>query len=268
MTDETVVERTGEPVTPDRIKSDLRDLGISDGDTLIVHASLSSLGWVPGGAPAVVDALLAAVGDDGTLVTPTHSFQCSDPSNWSNPPVPESWHGTIREQAPAYRPAVTPTRGVGAVPECFRNYPDTVRSRHPTLSFAANGPDAAAITDGHSFDYPLGEGSPLARVYDRDGRVLLLGVGHDVNTSLHLAEYRADFEKVETTGGGPVLADGERRWVEYDDIETDTDDFPAVGTAFETEGGATTGPVGEGTATLCSQRALVDFAVEWFGENR
>jgi len=268
MTDETVVERTDTPVTSARIESDLRDLGVADGDTLIVHASLSSLGWVPGGAPAVVDALLAAVGDDGTLVAPTHSFQYADPANWSNPPVPESWHGTIRKRSPAYRPAVTPTRGVGAVPECFRNYPDTVRSRHPTVSFAANGPDAAAITADHAYDYPLGEGSPLARVYDRDGTVLLLGVGHDANTSLHLAEYRAEFEKAETTGGGPVLVDGERRWVAYEDIETDTDDFPAVGAAFEREGGATTGPVGEGTATLCSQPALVDFAENWFEANR
>jgi len=268
MTDESVVERTGEPVTADRILADLRDLGVAAGDTVIVHSSLSALGWVPGGAPAAVDALLAAVGDDGTLVTPTHSFQCADPANWSNPPVPEAWHGTVRERSPAYRPDVTPTRGMGAIPECFRNYPDTVRSRHPTVSFAANGPAAEAITGDHSYDYPLGEGSPLARVYDRDGSVLLLGVGHGANTSLHLAEHRADFEKGTTTNGGPVLDGGERRWVEYDDIETTTEDFPAVGEAFAERVGATTGPVGEGTATLCSQRALVDFAVDWFAENR
>ncbi|WP_135820291.1 aminoglycoside N(3)-acetyltransferase [Halostella litorea] len=268
MTDETVVKRTDEPVTPGRILADLRDLGVAAGDTVIAHSSLSALGWVPGGAPGVVDALLAAVGDEGTLVMPTHSFQCSDPANWSNPPVPEAWHGTIREESPPYRPDVTPTRGVGAVPECFRDYPDTVRSRHPTLSFAANGPGAAAIVDDHAYEYPLGEGSPLARVYERDGRVLLLGTGHDANTSLHLAEHRSDHDKVETTGGGPVLVDGQRRWVEYDDVETHTDDFPAVGEAFAAAGGGTTGPVGEGTATLCSQRALVDFAADWFAENR
>ena len=268
MSEGDAVERTDEPVTVERLVEDLRALGLSAGDAVLVHSSLSALGWVAGGAPTVVDALLEVVTDEGTIAMPTHSTQLSDPKSWQAPPVPESWYDDIRDGSAPYRPAVTPTRGMGAVAECFRNYPGVRRSRHPCVSFAARGADAEFVTADHAYDYPLGEASPLARLYDLDAAVLLLGTGHDTNTSLHLAEHRASYAKTEVVDGGPVVEDGERRWVEYDDVAGDTSDFGDLGAAFETAADPTTGPVGEGSATLCSQVELVDFAVEWFGENR
>jgi aminoglycoside 3-N-acetyltransferase len=259
-----------EPVTTGSILTDLRDLGVERGDVLLVHASMSSLGWVSGGAPAVVDALLDAVGEAGTLVTPTHTPQCSDPGVWENPPVPDDWVDPVRESMPPYRPAVTPTHGIGAVAECFRDYPETERSDHPTFSFAAQGPEASGIVGDHPLEGALGEGSPLGALYDRDWRVLMLGTDYGTNTSLHLAEYRADHSTERRTKGAPVLVDGERRWVEYDDLVIDADDFPALGEAFEREVGPAVaeGTVGAATATLVDGRALVDFGVEWMTENR
>ncbi|RDZ40740.1 AAC(3) family N-acetyltransferase [Haloferax sp. Atlit-47N] len=268
MSEADAVERVDEPGTVDSLAADLRALGVERGDTLLVHSSLSSLGWVAGGPQAVVDALQTVLTDDGTLVMPTHTGQYTDPSVWENPPVPDDWVETIGESMPPFRPDVTPTRGMGAVPECFRNYPGVVRSEHPTVSFAAWGAAAEEIVGGHELDYGLGDGSPLARVYDRGGDVLLLGVGHGNNTSLHLAEHRADFEKTRTRERAPLLRDGERVVVEYDDIEVETDDFEAVGEAFETTVGATEGSVAAATATLFDQPALVDFAEDWFESNR
>ncbi|WP_411963241.1 aminoglycoside N(3)-acetyltransferase [Haloferax sp. YSMS24] len=268
MSEADAIEAVDEPVTVSSLASDLRSLGIDAGDTLLVHSSLRSLGWVAGGPQAVVDALQDVLTPEGTLVMPTHSGQYSDPEGWENPPVPDDWVETIRESMPPFRPEVTPTRGMGAIPECFRNYPGVVRSDHPTVSFAAWGAGADDVAGSHEVDYGLGDGSPLARVYDRGGAVLLLGVGHDSNTSLHLAEYRADFEKEHVESAAPLLRDGERVVVEYEDIEIETDDFEAVGAAFESEVGHTEGTVGAATAKVVDQPELVDFAVEWFEANR
>jgi aminoglycoside 3-N-acetyltransferase len=268
VSERDAVERVDDPVTVESLVADLRALGVEAGDTLLVHSSLSSLGWVAGGPQAVVDALRTTVTEAGTLVMPTHTGQYGDPAAWSNPPVPDDWVDRIREAMPPFRPDVTPSRGMGAVPECFRTYPDVVRSGHPEYSFAAWGADAEAVTADHGLDCGLGEGSPLAAVHDRDGAVLLLGVGHDANTSLHLAEHRADLG-LETVGRrAPVLVDGRRTVVTYEDRRTSTEDFPAVGAAFERDVGVATGGVGAATARLASQRALVDHAVDWFEANR
>ena len=268
MSERAAIERVEAPVTVESLVDDLRGLGVEAGATLLVHASLSELGWVCGGAQAVVEALQRAVTDDGTLVVPTHTPQYTDPEGWSNPPVPDAWVGTIRESMPPYRPAVTPSRGVGAVPECLRTHPGARRSRHPVMSFAAWGADAEAVVADHAYERSLGESSPLARVYERDGDVLLLGVGHGVNTSLHLAEYRADVPAETTREVAPVLEDGRRVTVEYEDLVTRTEDFPDLGAAFERRVGLERGTVGAADARLASQRELVDFAVGWFEANR
>jgi aminoglycoside 3-N-acetyltransferase len=270
MADPLPEERSSEPVTVDSLTNDLRALGLESGQTVLVHGSLSALGWVCGGAPAVVDALQHVVTAEGTIVMPTHSPGNRDPADMEHPPVPDSWYETIREQMPPYRPASTPTQGMGAIAECFRSYPDVRRSAHPQLSFAAWGADAAFVTDNHTCEYSLGEESPLARVYDLDGDVLFLGTTHATNTSLHLAEYRADIPLGTETCGGAVCVDGEREWIEWDDLAIGDEDFPDCGVAFEEEHPAAVerGEVGTGDAKLLSQRQLVDFAVEWFEANR
>lgn len=268
MGEKRAVERVDEPNTASSLVDDLRALGIDGGETLLVHTSLSALGWTCGGPQAVVDALKQTVTDAGTVVTPTHTGQYTDPTDWSEPSVPDEWVETIREEMPPYRPDVTPTRGVGAVPECFRNYPGVTRSAHPEVSFAAWGSEAEAIVADHDLDYGLGEGSPLARIYERGGTILLLGVDHDANTSVHLGEYRADVPKETTTSSAPVVRDGQRVRVEYRDIETSTDDFADLGADFEREVGVAAGRVGAATAKLIDQRELVDFATEWFEAKR
>ncbi|WP_049928068.1 aminoglycoside N(3)-acetyltransferase [Halopiger goleimassiliensis] len=263
-------ERSPEPITVESIASDLRDLGLEAGDTVLVHGSLSSLGWVCGGAPAVVDALQRVVTADGTIVMPTHSPGNMDPADMGNPPVPESWYDTIREQMPAYRPDVTPTQGMGAIAECFRSSPGVRRSDHPQHSFAAWGADAAFVTTDHSLEHSLGEGSPLARVYDLAGDVLFLGTTHATNTSLHLAEYRADLEIGTETQAGAALVDGEREWLEWEDVAFTDEDFQACGDAFERDhpDRFEAGTVGVADAKRIPQRPLVDFAVEWLEANR
>jgi aminoglycoside 3-N-acetyltransferase len=260
--EQQAIDPSAGPVTIVSLIRDLRALGLGSGDVVLVHASLSSLGWVCGGGVAVVTALLSVLGAGGTLVVPTHSGDLSDPAEWVRPPVPESWWDTIRRTMPPFRPATTPSRGMGVIPEIVRTWPGARRSNHPQLSFAAHGPAASAITSGHSLAEGLGEDSPLARLYDRDAKVLLLGVGHERNTSLHLAEYRSGV-RTRAPQSGPVVVDGRRQWVTWDEIDLDADDFPAVGADLERTGTVQLDQVGRAAARLMPQRVAVDFATRW-----
>lgn len=255
-----------DPVTPERIAADLRALGLRSGALLLLHSSLASLGWVPGGPQGALEGILSALGPEGTLVLPTHSSENSEPSAWQAPPVPEAWWETIRSTLPAYDPARTPTRGMGAIPELFRTWPGVLRSAHPTASFAAGGPLAAKVTGGQPLDLPLGEGGPLARLYERDAWVLLLGVGHDSNTSLHLAEHRAGARLKSQSSA--IQGPGGRAWVSYQELESEDERFPELGAAFEAAAPVARGQVGAASARLFSQRALVDFAQAWLEARR
>jgi len=258
------------PVTIPQLVADFQNLGLKNGMILLVHSSLSSLGWVSGGPAAVILALEEVLGEEGTLVMPTHSGDLSDPGLWENPPVPEDWHQKIRDTMPAFQKDLTPTRGMGALPESFRKQDGTLRSSHPHFSFAARGPKAKYITENHSLHFGLGEESPLGAVYRLGGSILLLGVGHANNTSLHLAEVRANFRgKKEQVQGAPIIVNGKRKWVEQRDLELNEDDFPEIGLAYQKEGGELVkGQVGYGEAILLPQKPLVDFAVEWMGTHR
>ncbi len=202
-------------------------------------------------------------------MTPAHSTGNSEPSYCRNPPVPEDWWPVVRDTMPAFDRKFTPTRGMGAIAELFRTVPDVRRSDHPSSSFCAWGRYAHAITADHRLNSRFGEESPLARVYDLDGRLLLLGVGHDCNTSLHLAEARASWpgKRTEKQGAAIKLGDG-RQWVRFEDVAYDSDDFKQAGQAFDTTGAVTHGKVACADTKLMNQRKLVDFAAQWFSDNR
>lgn len=260
MSEGDIVQKTPDPRTRQSLAQDLRRLGLKPGMIVLVHSSLSALGWVNGGPVAVIQALMDTLTTEGTLMMPAHSGDLSDPTSWSNPPVPADWHQTIRETMPAYNPRITPTRGLGRVAELFRTFPDVIRSGHPTDSFAAWGSKAADLIENHSLDWGLGEGSPLARLYELDGHVLLLGAGHDSNTSIHLAQYRVEDAYPTIKQGAPIMKNGERCWVEYQEIDLETDGFEKIGNSFDA---IVTGQVGSAKAHLMRQRALVDHAACW-----
>lgn len=264
-------EVKGSLITVETLKSDFIRLGVCPGMTVIMHSSFKAIGsFVVGGPPAVILALEAAVGGKGNVVMPTHSGDLSDPAGWENPPVPKEWWQTIREQMPAYDANLTSLWGMGVIPEMFRKQDSVIRSSHPQLSFAAWGERAEYIAGNHSLEYSLGEQSPLARVYELEGYVLLLGVGNDSNTSLHLSEIRADYEnKQEIMNQAPIKMDGTRHWAQFKDIEYDSSDFAVIGDDFERETGLVKrGKIGGAEAMLIPQKQLVDYGTAWLPVHR
>ncbi len=268
MSEADQIARSTAPVTSETLAADLRRLGVPRGGLLVVHASLSQLGWVVGGAPTVLHALLDVIGGDGTLMVPAHTNHLSDPAGWSNPPVPEAWWAEVRRSMPPFRADETPAPWMGALADTVLRRRDAVRSAHPHFSMAALGPLAEELCGGHELDWSIGPASPLGRVGDHGGQVLLLGVGHGSNTSLHVAE-------VASAWGGRHVVEGTApagdrcEWVTWQDVAYDEDDFPAIGAAFADQTGLERiGAVGQGEARLMPQRELVQFARAWIDTNR
>ncbi len=265
-----LISHTPQPATTDTLRRDLRALGLVPGDTVLVHASLSKLGWVCGGPQAVILALLNTIRSDdttGTLVMPAHSGDWSDPAGWEVPPVPADWIPVIQAHMPAFDPGMTPTRGMGAIAELFRTFPGTRRSGHPQLSFSANGPLAGHLTDNHPLTPALGEHSPIGRLYSQNAKVLLLGVGYDACTSFHLAEtWLTGMPRIRM--GTARTVDGARVWDWFEDFDWDSDDFPAAGEAFEAAYPVSRGLVGLAECRLFPIRPAVDAAFKWLSMHR
>ena len=247
----------------------LKNVGVEQGQSIMVHSSLSSLGFVCGGAQVVIEALLETVGNDGTVMMPTQSWKNLDPTAGVHWEEPEEWWELIRENYPAYDKDITPTNTMGAVAEMFRKWNGTLRSDHPARSVAAWGKHAEHLTDNHDLSNIFGEGSPLSKLYDLDGYVLLIGVGYDKNTSLHLADARAAYPgKHNCIEHSAIIENGKRVWKAYETLFVDGEDFEQIGEAFEQNYNVQKVDLGNGFIKLMKQRELVDFAVKWIEQNR
>ena len=257
------------PITKDDISAALKVVGVHTGQTLMVHTSLSKIGYVCGGAQTVIQALTEAVGECGTIMMPTQSWKNLDPEDGVHDEVAvEDWQ-IIRDNWPAYDKQLTPTNTMGAVAEMFRSWPGVIRSDHPARSVAAWGKNAEYLVSNHNLSNIFGDGSPIGKLYELDGSVLLIGVGYDKNTSLHLADVRADYPGKHTCiEHSAVMENGERVWKEYETLFVDGEDFNDIGTAFETAYTVSKLNLGDAESKLMKQRELVDFAVTWIEKNR
>lgn len=216
----------------------LRALGVTEGGVLVVHTSFRAVRPVEGGPDGLIDALEEVLGDEGTLVMPTMTAGTS-----------------------VFDPRVTPTLDMGVVAETFWRRPGVSRSTHPGASFAAKGKQAAVICAQQPLSPPHGLDSPIGRVYALNGEVLLLGVTHGENTSLHLAEAMAN---VPYSIEHPcvVEVDGEARTVMIPETDHCCENFSKMDSWLRSAQIQREGDVGYAAARLCSAKALVDLAIE------
>lgn len=158
----------------------LQSAGVRQGDSLLVHSSLSKMGYVEGGAQTVLASLLECIGPEGNLLMP--SFPASGRNK------------EYLDNAPVFDVRRTPS-AMGKITEVFRSMPGTVRSLHPTDSVVAYGPRAEYFTAGHFGQLtPYTEDSPFRRLAATGGKILMLGTTlNGAGTSLHTLEDAVDF---------------------------------------------------------------------------
>jgi aminoglycoside 3-N-acetyltransferase len=221
----------------DEVIHQLLTLGVRTGGVLLVHTAFSRVRPVEGGPLGLIEALRAAVGPGGTLAMPSMAD----------------------DDEHVFDPATTPCAGMGVVADTFRRLPGVLRSDSPH-AFAAIGPQADRITAPHPVEIPHGPDSPVGRIHDLDGQVLLLGVGHDANTTVHLAENLAGV-RYRLASVATVLVDGRLTRRRYDEVDHCCRNFRLLDGWLEARGRQRRGLVGRGEARLADSRAIVHTAV-------
>ena len=223
-------------ITHAQLVAQLRSLGVREAGVLVVHTSFRAVRPVEGGPRGLIGALRASLGPRGTLVMPT-----------------------MTDGESVFDPATTPTCDMGITAETFFRQPGVIRSTHPGASFAAQGPHAASICAPQPLAPPHGPDSPIGRVHALGGQVLLLGVTHGENTTLHLAEaivgvpYAVEHPCV-------VEVDGEARTLMIAETDHCCARFTLMDDALRLRGLQREGRVGHATARLCDARAVVEVA--------
>lgn len=210
----------------DGIAAGLDRLGLSKQSSVVVHASLRSFGQVDGGPDTVVAALRRVCGtvlmmagsDDLTRVLAPPGLVRPNNAYW-NADTWEAFDRSVQAATP-YRPDLPVSRWLGAVAESLRTRADAVRGPHPLISFVAVGDQAEDVISHERLDFPLGS---LARLAELDGDVLLLGVGHTSNTTIHLAEQRLGFGRFYR-----YARHGSGLWVELPNVSGDSHRFDRI----------------------------------------
>jgi aminoglycoside 3-N-acetyltransferase len=226
-----------------RLTDQLLALGVPPGSTLLVHCAFSKVKPVEDGPLGLISALQAALGPDGTLVMPSMTDDDDHPFDAEK----------------------TSCRGMGIVADSFWRM-DGVRRSDSPHAFAARGPMARRITVPHPADIPHGLDSPVGRVYDLDGWVLLLGVDHTRDTTVHLAEFLAGV-RYRRKKSLILLAGGRPARFEYAEIDHCCQNFSKVDRWLDERELQIRGRVGGADARLIRSRDIVGVVTERLREN-
>jgi len=195
-----------------RLRDDLRRIGLTPGAIVMVHASVRAVGPVHGGPDEIHLAIEAAVAPGGTVAMVAACQEgVDDIGRGLYSPEQEA---EVRQYQPAFDPATARAdRSIGALAECFRSYPGTMHSDHATGRIVARGARAKWLTADQPWDFFFGQGSPLEKLCEAGGSVLLLGADHDTVTLLHYAEHTAEIpDRRVVRFEVPMLRHGVRVW--------------------------------------------------------
>ncbi|MGI9504752.1 MAG: aminoglycoside N(3)-acetyltransferase [Geminicoccaceae bacterium] len=248
------------------IERDLKALGLGEGDGVFVHASMSAIGVVIGGPRTIIEALFSIVGDGGLIAMPGFSTDAYFPDAIDRTQCSPAEIAEIEASVPGFDMARSPAAGMGVIAEAFRTWPETIRSDHPAISVCLNGKEAEDYASRHSLTWATGPDTPFGRFRQRPNmKILLIGVGWNRCTALHMAETIAESKRTKTRWVKTSSPSGD--WMETPDVADDLDRlFPSVGKAFEETGAVIRGLLGKAETRVCDYGSLIAFAAPWIGE--
>ncbi len=256
-------------VTRAALATDLAALGLAPGDAVMVHAAVSKVGRLLDGPDTIIAALSETVGPNGTVLAyadwDAHYEDLVDEDG----SVPPEWREHVSPFDPQRSRAI---RDNGVLPEFLRTTPGALRSGNPGASMVALGAKAAWFTADHPLDYGYGEGSPLAKLVEAGGKVLMLGAPLDTLTLLHHAEHLADIpgkrlKRIEV----PLASPAGTQWRMIEEFDTGDpiveglaeDYFAEIVTEFLASGQGRQGLVGTAPSVLLDAAAITAFGVNW-----
>jgi len=233
----------------EQLQKDLEQLGLTKGDMVYVHTSLRAVGAIEGGADTLIDALLTVLGPEGTLAVPTHTL---------------SYPGFGQ---PPFTPSLPTMVDLGTFPELVRKRPGIYRSGHASHSTTAIGKHAKILTENHDPRVAVGAGTPLHKLWQMNGKILLLGVTHTTNTTIHLAESLAKvpyrFMHYNASWGTATyeqLPDGTIQKHEQAEFPGCGNEFNKIQPLLEAKGNVNVRPIGSATSYLMKSQDLVTAA--------
>lgn len=255
-------------ITRNDLRNAFRSLGVQDGMSVMLHSSLSGIGYLVNGPFDVIDAVFDCIGPEGTLIVPAHTGQLTDPSDWSNPEILNDNIPKVRENMRPFDRRLTLPRNRGIVSQVFLMYPNVERSDHPLNSVAARGAHAKTIVSTHPLHESEGETSPIGKLYDIGGMILLLGVGLESCTGLHLAEFISDTPYLRENKVKVLVDDLDgRRFEKLKRYPATSQYFNKLRSDLVNSGNLTEIRIGNSKGALFNFRTAIDIAVRKLEKN-
>ncbi len=257
---------------PVRSKTDLIEIfskvGVDQGMNLMVHSSMKSLGYIVNGALDVIDSLTELVGEKGTILMPSHSGQLTDPADWKIGDFSFADKDIISKNMAPFNPRLTQIRNRGEIPRVFLMYPNVFRSQHPINSVSARGKMAKYFTSLHDLNDSEGENSPVGRLYEKNGHVLLIGVDLSRCSAIHLAEFKSDVPYLKDSKMKVLLDNVNRtpRFIELTRYPGDSSGFTRVQKEQEVDFFNTVKLEG-GVITLFRLKPVIDYIMSKLAQN-
>lgn len=245
----------------EEIRQQLETLGIQKGMVLLIHADTRRLGYLIGGEQVLIEALMDIVGYEGTIIMPTFTPQMADPS-CQKKHISRAYWQEVRDHAMPFDKKLTPPKNCDPLVHQFLRNEGVVRSYHPLYSFAAWGKYAKLICDKHPLHFGLSKESPLGKIAEFNGYVVMLGCEYEECCLFQLARYQGELPI--RIISAPIENNHKTVWKDMLELDYNTKNFSEIGEVMEERSIVKTSYIGNGRCRFFSAREAVTLATAYF----